>query len=100
MCNAMTRSSMTRGSVACLAAIWLALVGATGAAFAQAGCQPTIMQPCAPAPNTPTTQQPTRKDAAQATDPTEPKDPRPRIKVDKDTDLKFGPGGIGLGRKF
>jgi hypothetical protein len=95
MCNA-----MTRGSVACFAVMWLVFAGATGEAFAQAGCQPTIMQPCAPTPNKATAPTPKRKDSAQSDDTSEPKDHSPRIPVDKDTDLKFGTGGIGLGRKF
>ena len=30
----------------------------------------------------------------------EPKDHSPRVRIDKDTEFKFGTGGIGLGRKF
>jgi len=80
------------------AAILLALLGATGDAFAQAGCQPTISQPCAKTadrPGNPTS--PARRTNAQSD---EPKDNSPRIKIDKDTDFKFGTGGLGLQRKF
>lgn len=75
------------------------LLAAPGTAFAQAGCQPTIMQPCTNAPartNDPATGQ---KKSTQAED-SGPKDHSPRIRLDSDTELKFGTGGIGLGRKF
>jgi hypothetical protein len=86
------------------AAIVLAIVGAGGQASAQTGCQPTITQPCANAPDKRAAEKPgvagpsaRRPDAAQ---PDEPKDHSPRIKLDRDTDFKFGTGGIGIGRKF
>ena len=86
------------------AAIVLATVGVGGQASAQSGCQPTITQPCATAPDKRAAEKPgvagpaaRRPDAAQSD---EPKDHSPRIKLDRDTDFKFGTGGIGIGRKF
>jgi hypothetical protein len=81
------------------AVVLLALVGAGGEASAQAGCQPTITQPCAPTPK-PANQAAKRTGSSRADDSNEPKDHSPRIKIDEDTSLKFGTGGIGLGRKF
>ena len=69
-------------------------------AFAQAGCQPTLTQPCAKTPNKPGNQPSQRTNAARADDTNEPVDHSARIKVDRDTEFKFGTGGIGLGRKF
>jgi hypothetical protein len=84
------------------AAIVLATLGVGGQASAQSGCQPTITQPCATAPDKRAAERPgvpaaRRPDAAQSD---EPKDHSPRIKLDRDTDFKFGTGGIGIGRKF
>ena len=86
------------------AAIVLATLGIAGQASAQGGCQPTITQPCATAPDKRAAERPgvpspaaRRPDAAQSD---EPKDHSPRIKLDRDTDFKFGTGGIGIGRKF
>jgi hypothetical protein len=103
MSDPMSRASFcakTRPLVAVVGVMSLALLGATQAASAQAGCQPTITQPCAPTPNKAASQTPKRKDSSQSDDANEPKDHSPRIQVDNDTDLKFGTGGIGLGRKF
>ncbi len=75
-------------------------LGAAGKASAQAGCQPTLTQPCAKISDKAGGQPSARKDAAQSDDADEPKDHSPRIKLDKDTEFKFGTGGIGLGRKF
>jgi hypothetical protein len=82
------------------AAMLLVMLGAAGDAFAQAGCQPTITQPCAKTSDKPSPQLPKRTNAARPDEPNEPIDHSPRIKIDKDTDFKFGSGGIGLGRKF
>ena len=82
-----------------LAAVVLAFLGATGDAFAQAGCQPTIMQPCAKADKA-GNQAAKAKDSARSDDPGEPKDHSPRIRLNQDTDFKFGTGGLGLQRKF
>jgi hypothetical protein len=76
------------------------LLAAPEAAFAQAGCQPTIMQPCADVPARTNNQATTQRKSTQAGDDKEPKDRSPRIKLDSDTEVKFGTGGIGLGRKF
>ena len=76
------------------------LLAAADEAMAQAGCQPTLMQPCAKASSKTTTQPPARKSAAESDDANEPKDHSPRIKLDQDTDFKFGTGGLGLQRKF
>jgi len=78
----------------------LALVAAPECAFAQAGCQPTITQPCTnPPPRAPSANP---RSTARANDDNdrEPTDHSPRIKLDNDTEFKFGTGGIGLGRKF
>ena len=77
-----------------------ALLAAPGTAFAQAGCQPTIMQPCTNAPARTGIQATTQRKSTQADDDKESKDHSPRIKLDSDTEFKFGTGGIGLGRKF
>ena len=85
------------------AAIVLATLGIGGEASAQSGCQPTITQPCATAPDKRTADKPgtsptaRRPETGQSDD---PKDHSPRIKLDRDTDFKFGTGGIGIGRKF
>jgi hypothetical protein len=78
----------------------LALLAAPGEVVAQVGCQPTITQPCNNVP--PRTSAAAPKNNARADDDNdrEPKDHSPRIKLDNDTDFKFGTGGIGLGRKF
>ena len=81
-----------------LAAALLANIGAAGEAFAQAGCQPTIMQPCAKVPDK-ASNQPARS-TTQSGDTGEPKDHSPRIRLNNDTDFKFGTGGLGLQRKF
>jgi hypothetical protein len=91
---------MSRVSLAFLAAMALATVGATRDALAQAGCQPTIMQPCTNVPNPPNAQLPKRTGVVRANESNAPKDQTPRIKLDQDTDFKFGTGGIGIGRKF
>jgi hypothetical protein len=90
---------MSRIMLAILSALLLALPGASGA-FAQAGCQPTLTQPCAKTPNKPGNQPSQRTNAARTDDTNEPVDHSARIKVDRDTEFKFGTGGIGLGRKF
>ncbi len=92
--------AMIRNLVAFATAIVLAMLGAPGSASAQAGCQPTIMQPCAKAPDKATDQTAKPKGAARFDDSSEPKDHSPRIQLDRDTEFKFGTGGIGLGRKF
>jgi hypothetical protein len=70
-------------------------------AIAQAGCQPTIMQPCTNAPARAGNPAPNQKRSLQAGDDNNtPKDHSPRIKLDDDTEFKFGTQGVGLGRKF
>ena len=83
-----------------LAAVLLVLLGGAGEALAQAGCQPTIMQPCAKVPDKASNQAAGTKNFGQKDDTGEPKDRSPRIKLDQDTDFKFGTGGLGLQRKF
>jgi hypothetical protein len=94
---------MSRIVLAVLSVLALAVPGASGA-LAQAGCQPTLTEPCAKPPNKPPNKpgnQPSQPTNAARTDDTnEPIDHSARIKVDRDTDFKFGTGGIGLGRKF
>jgi hypothetical protein len=77
-----------------------ALLAVPETAFAQVGCQPTIMQPCTDAPARTNNQAGTQRKSSQTDDDKEPKDRSPRIKLDSDTEVKFGTGGIGLGRKF
>jgi hypothetical protein len=64
-------------------------------ALAQASCQPTLTQPCAPAKK-PVDQ--SSRPAAKSAE--EPIDRSKRIRIDKDTDLNFGLGGVGVGRRF
>ena len=91
---------MARLMSALLSFLLLAIAGAPGAS-AQAGCQPTIMQPCAKPQTRPNSgQTPPRGSNAKTDDSNEPIDHSPRVKIDRDTDFKFGTGGIGLGRKF
>ncbi len=78
----------------------LALVAASDRAAAQAGCQPTIMQPCTNVPTHATNAAPGQRKPVDADDDRAPRDHSPRIQLDKDTEFKFGTGGIGLGRKF
>ncbi len=91
---------ISRSLAAVCVAILLGAVGAADQASAQAGCQPTLTQPCAKVPDKAGRQPSARTDAARSDDADEPKDHTPRIKLDKDTEFKFGAGGIGLGRKF
>ena len=91
---------MSRIMPVLLCVLPLAIAGASGA-FAQAGCQPTIMQPCAKPQASPNSSQPSQRAGnAKTDDSNQPIDHSPRIKLDRDTDFKFGTGGIGLGRKF
>jgi hypothetical protein len=76
-----------------LAVLPLAIGGASDAG-AQANCQPTLTQPCTKPQTKPTDQRPAVKAAE------EPIDHSKRIRIDKDTDLNFGLGGFGLGRRF
>jgi hypothetical protein len=92
--------AMPRMLAALSVAIVLAALGAADQAAAQAGCQPTLTQPCAKPSAKTTGQPPARKSAAESDDTNEPKDHSPRIKLDPDTDFKFGAGGLGLQRKF
>jgi hypothetical protein len=78
-------------------ALLLATAGGS-VALAQAGCQPTLTQPCAK-PQKPSTDQSSQRSTATKTD-DEPIDRSKRLKIDKDTDLNFGLGGLGIGRKF
>ena len=82
-----------------LLALLAAMAGASSA-FAQAGCQPTLTRPCAKPTNKPNNQPSQRTNAPRSDDTNDPIDHSPRIKVDRDTEFKFGTGGIGLGRKF
>jgi hypothetical protein len=93
---------MTRVNLAIACAVFAAsaLLAAPGRTFAQAGCQPTIMQPCTNAPAQPSNSAASRKKSPQAGEDNGPKDHSPRIRLDPDTEFKFGTGGIGLGRKF
>jgi hypothetical protein len=78
-----------------------AVLAGSGGAAAQSGCQPTIMQPCTNQPTRPNGQPPGQRNSAQADeDKGEPRDHSPHVPLDKDTDFKFGTGGIGIGRKF
>ena len=89
------------GSVLLVALV--AVLAGASTAFAQAGCQPTLTQPCAKPtnkPNNPANQPSQRTNTSRADDTNEPIDHSKRIKIDRDTDLNFGLGGIGLGRKF
>jgi hypothetical protein len=88
---------MSRILAAFSAGILMALQ-CSGAAVAQTGCQPTITQPCARPAAKPADQSSRRKTTTDDT--SEPTDHSPRIRLDRDTDVKFGTGGIGLGRKF
>ena len=81
-------------------AVLFAVLGAAEKAAAQAGCQPTLTQPCAKTPGKATNEPAARKSSAESDDPNAPKDHSPRIKLDQDTDFKFGTGGLGLQRKF
>jgi len=91
---------MSRIMPVLLCVLLLAIAGAPGA-FAQAGCQPTIMQPCAKPQTRPNGSQTLQRAGnAKTDDSNEPIDHSPRLKLDRDTDFKFGTGGIGLGRKF
>jgi hypothetical protein len=78
----------------------LALVALPDHARAQAGCQPSIMQPCTNAPVRPNNAAPGPKSPVRTTDDDRDKDHSPRVQIDRDTEFKFGTGGIGLGRKF
>jgi hypothetical protein len=92
---------MSRIPFAALFALALAIAGTSGAS-AQIGCQPTLTQPCAkPAnkPNTPPNQPSQRTNGSRSDDSNEPIDHSSRNN-DQDTSLKFGPGGLGLGRRF
>jgi len=93
---------MTRVELAVASAIFAAsaLLATPDRAVAQAGCQPTIMQPCTNAPARTNNAATGQKKSTQADEDRGPKDHSPRIRLDSDTELKFGTGGIGLGRKF
>ena len=92
--HAMLRVQLTVASI-----LSIALLGAPDNAFAQAGCQPTIMQPCSNAPAHPSNPAANQRRSV-ADDDNAPKDHSPRIKLDNDTEFKFGTAGVGLGRKF
>jgi hypothetical protein len=78
----------------------LGMAGTAGSALAQTGCQPTITQPCPKPVEKPAWQAPKRANAATSDQSNQPIDHSPRIRLDKDTDFKFGTGGLGLQRKF
>jgi hypothetical protein len=77
-----------------LLAVLLLAGGSDG--FAQTSCQPTLTQPCAPAKKP--IDQSSQRPAAKSVE--EPTDRSKRIRIDKDTDLNFGIGGVGVGRRF
>jgi hypothetical protein len=81
-----------------LVAVLLAIAGASGTR-AQVGCQPTLTQPCAKPQAKANNDQSSQRSTATKTD-DEPIDRSKRLKIDKDTDLNFGLGGLGIGRKF
>ena len=84
-----------------VASIFFVALAAPDGAVAQTGCQPTIMQPCTNAPARASNQAPNQKRSPQVDDDNSAaKDHSPRIKLDNDTEFKFGTGGIGIGRKF
>jgi hypothetical protein len=88
-------------AIASIFFIGFALLGASDRAAAQAGCQPTIMQPCTNTSVRSSNPAAGQKRSLQANDDnTEPKDHSPRIKLDNDTEFKFGTAGVGVGRKF
>jgi hypothetical protein len=87
-------------AVASIFLVALAPLGASDRAVAQAGCQPTITQPCTNAPARANSPTPNQKRSLQADDDNAPKDHSPHIKLNDDTEFKFGTQGIGLGRKF
>jgi hypothetical protein len=93
---------MTRVKLAVACAVFSApaLFAAPEIALAQAGCQPTIMQPCTDASARPNNAATGQKKSTPADDDRGPKDHSPRVRLDNDTELKFGTGGIGLGRRF
>ena len=91
---------MSRMHAVFAAALVVAVQAAPGIAWGQAGCQPTLTQPCAKAPDKATDQTAKQKGVARSDDASDPKDHSPRIQLDKDTEFKFGTGGIGLGRRF
>ena len=97
LAGAFTEGAMCRILLAFSAALSLA---APGKASAQAGCQPTITQPCAKVSDKADNQAPKTKGSARSEDASDSKDHSPRIQLDKDTEFKFGAGGIGVGRKF
>jgi hypothetical protein len=95
---AMSRAQLAVASIFFTA---LALLAVSDKAVAQTGCQPTIMQPCTNTPTRATNPAPNQKRLPQADDDSNaPKDHSPRIKLNDDTEFKFGTQGIGLGRKF
>jgi len=98
----MTRVNCSRIALAIISAVFGAPISLAMAqsAFAQAGCQPTIMQPCTNTPARPSNSAASQKKSAQPDDDRGPKDHSPRIRLNNDTELKFGTGGFGLGRRF
>ena len=75
----------------------LAIASASGA-IAQVNCQPTLTQPCAKPQAKPATDQSSQRSVTRSDE--EPIDHSKRIRIDKDTDLNFGFGGVGLKQKF
>src|SRR6185437_1706606 len=88
----MTRINFFRVELAVVSAVFGAfiLLAAPHSAFAQAGCQPTIMQPCTNAPARPSNSVASQKKSPQADEEKGPKDHSPRIRLDPDTEFKFG----------
>jgi hypothetical protein len=79
-------------------ALLLAVAGPS-VARAQVGCQPTIMQPCAKPQIKPSSDLSSQRAPATKAD-NEPIDRSKRIPINRDTDLNFGFGGMGIGRRF
>jgi hypothetical protein len=78
----------------------LALLALPGPRSPRFGCQPTIMQPCANATVRASHQATAPSKSTRADKDNGAKDHSPRIRLDSDTEFKFGTGAIGLGRKF
>jgi hypothetical protein len=77
----------------------LAVAGASGAAAQATGCQPTLTQPCAKPQTRPSNDQSSQRGSTAKSDDAPSDRPR-RLPINKDTDLNWGFGGIGVGRKF
>jgi hypothetical protein len=71
------------------------------AALAQTRCEPTLAQPCTPKATTDAANSNQVQKPGESKTKLDPQPLLPDIKVDKDTSMGFGHGGvIGLERKF